>query len=338
MKDTKRRFEVYSFYDYTGMALHLSKMAQRGWLVEKVSNFGWTYRRIDPKKLTFFISYFPKASEFDPEPTEEQKMFHDFCRHTGWVLAATSAQMQIFYNEQENPAPIETEPVLEVETIHRAAKKSFLPGFFGLLAISLLNGSLLIPRLLRDPIEVLSSSANLFAGFAYAMLFLQCMIELCGYFIWHSKAKKAAKRGEFTESFRSSGIHRVILAVVLVGFACWFLTLIMLGSAITRIIYISVMLYMIALIVLINAIKGYLKRKKAPKNFNRTITFLACFILSYAMMGGITFGVIRASQNGLFEKNRETYEYNGHTYTAYLDELPLTVEDLLAGDYNGYIR
>ena len=121
MKNTKRRYEVYSFFDYTGIAAHLTKMAEKGWLIEKLSNFGWTYRRIEPKKITFFISYFPKASDFDPEPTEEQKMFLDFCRHTGWELAASSAQMQIFYNDQENPIPIETDPAIEVETIHRAA-------------------------------------------------------------------------------------------------------------------------------------------------------------------------------------------------------------------------
>lgn len=338
MKDIKRRYEVYSFYDYTGMALHLSKMAQKGWLVEKVSNFGWTYRRIDPKKLTFFISYFPKASAFDPEPTEEQKMFYDFCKHTGWILAATFNQMQIFYNEQENPTPIETDPVLEVETIHRAVKKSFVPSVFGLLVISLLNGSLLLSRLMRDPIEVLSSSGSLFAGFALALLFLQCVVELCGYFIWHSKAKKAAECDEFVKSFRSSGLQRVILAVLLVGVACWFLTFIMLGSVLSRVIGISMILYMIALIVLVNAVKQFMKRKKVSKNFNRTITYLASFIFAFAMMGGIIFGVLRASQSNLFGNNGEKAQYYGRTLKSYMDEAPLTVEDLLAVDDDDYSR
>ena len=90
MKDTKRRIETFSFFDYTNIALHLTKMAEKGWLLEKISSFGWTYRRTAPKKLTFCVCYYPKASEFDPEPTKE---FHDFCEHTGWILAVTSAQM-----------------------------------------------------------------------------------------------------------------------------------------------------------------------------------------------------------------------------------------------------
>ena len=32
MKDTKRRFEAFSFFDYTGIAMHLSKMAEKDWL------------------------------------------------------------------------------------------------------------------------------------------------------------------------------------------------------------------------------------------------------------------------------------------------------------------
>lgn len=55
-------------------------------------------------------------------------------------------------------------------------------------------------------------------------------------------------------------------------------------------------------------------------------------------MGAITFGIIHASQNGFFERNKETYEYNGATFYVYTDELPLTVEDLLAIQYDGYIK
>ncbi len=177
MKDTKRRIEVFSFFDHTGIARHLTQMADQGWLLEKISNFGWTYRRIAPKKLTFSVGYYPKASAFDSEPTDEQKEFHDFCEHTGWVLAATSAQIQVFYNEQENPIPIDTDPMLEIETIHAAAKKSYLPSYFVLLLVSILNGALFIARLLGDFTGLLSSSADLFTGFAWLMWFLLCTIE-----------------------------------------------------------------------------------------------------------------------------------------------------------------
>ena len=117
MKNRKRRVELLSFYDHVGISRHLEKMAAKGWMLEKITNLGWVYRRIEPKQLHFTVSYYSKASEFDPEPTEDQKTFYDFCAHTGWQLACSSAQLQIFYNERENPTPIETDAKLEVQAI-----------------------------------------------------------------------------------------------------------------------------------------------------------------------------------------------------------------------------
>ena len=338
MKDTKRRIEAFSFYDYTGIARHLTKMAGKGWLLEKISNFGWTYRRTAPKKLTFSVGYYPKASVFDPEPTKEQKEFHDFCEHTSWVLAAVSAQMQIFYNEQENPIPIDTDPMLEIETIHAAAKKSYLPGYFVLFLVSILNGALFVSRLLGDFVGLLSSSANLFTGFAWLMLFLLCVIELCGYFIWHGKAKRVAEQGVFSETHSHSRIQKIILGVVLIGFVYWIATIVLVGNSLMKTASLVMLLYIIAVLFLVNGVKELLKRKKTPRGVNRTLTLLSSFVLSFGMMGVITFGLIRATQNGFFERGRETYEYNGATFTVYMDELPLTVEDLLDIQYDGYIR
>lgn len=98
------------------------------------------------------------------------------------------------------------------------------------------------------------------------------------------------------------------------------------------------LLYIIAVLFLVNGVKELLKRKKTPRGVNRALTLLSSFVLSFGMMGVITFGLIRATQNGFFERGRETYEYNGATFTVYMDELPLTVEDMLDIQYDGYIR
>ena len=41
MKTKKRRLEYYSFYNHTGIERHLTEMAQKGWLLESISNFYW---------------------------------------------------------------------------------------------------------------------------------------------------------------------------------------------------------------------------------------------------------------------------------------------------------
>ena len=339
MRNTKRRIEPLSFFDHTGISGHLEKMAEKGWMIEKIVNTGWVYRRIEPKKVRFAVSYYPKASEFDPEPSEEQKMFHEFCAHTGWQLACTSAQMQIFYNENENPIPIETEPELEVEAIHASAKKSFIPSYILLLVLGVLNGALWVSNLLGDPIDLLSNSTNLISGTIWVLLVALCIVELITYFRWHSKAKKEAECGEFLKVTSTSKFQKFVLGVAAVGFLFWLINFIVLGDSLKRTVAILMCIYMPALFIIVNATKEFLKRKKASRGVNRTVTIITSFAVSFGLMGLITFGTLWASNHGLFrEKNEETYEHRGTTLVVHQDEIPLVVEDLVEVDYEGYIK
>ena len=338
MRNRKRRMEAFSFYDHTGMSKHLERMASQGWMIDELSNFGWCYKKIEPQNLHFSVTYYPKASEFDPEPSEDLKRFFDFCEHTGWKLACSSAQMQIFYNEQTNPIPLETDPVVEVDIIHQACKKSFLPAYIVLLLCSILNGVLFVSRVLENPISTLSSSANISTGICWTMLFAYCITELINYFIWHKKALKAADEGIFLPTPNTILLQKGLIFGVTALLLYMIATFIFMGDALERTIYILSFLYMTGLIFLGNAIKKFLKKRKTTAKTNRTITFISIFVLSFAMMGGITFFTIYGVNHGLFSKEEETYEHNGATFTIYKDELSLTVEDILDIDYDGYIK
>ena len=151
-------------YDKTGIEKHLEQMASEGWLLEKMSAFRWNYRRIEPKKIHFSVSYYATITDFEPEPTEEQQAFNEFCEHSGWKLAASTMQMQVFYNENENPVPIETDPALEVENIHRSVKKTVLVSYFLMMFFGLLLGASFVDTLISDPVYLLASSTKLFTG------------------------------------------------------------------------------------------------------------------------------------------------------------------------------
>ena len=124
MKDRKRQLENLAFYDKAAIEDRAAHMAEKGWLVEQPGPYFWKYRRIEPKRLAVNVVYFPKASEFDPSPTEGQIQLEELCKRDGWILAARWGQMQIFYNEQKDPVPIETDPVIQVETVRAAMKKT----------------------------------------------------------------------------------------------------------------------------------------------------------------------------------------------------------------------
>lgn len=340
MKETKRRLETFSFYDRTGLEAHLARMAEEGWLLDKIGQFLWHYRRIEPKKLTFSVTYFPKASAFDPGPSEEQETFYDFCRHTGWVLAASSAQLQVFYNEGPDPVPIETDPALEVESIHRTMKRSFLPSQLMLLAVAVLDVGLLVWRLIDDPIGLLASPASVLTAMCWVLVFVLTGVELGGYFWWHRKAVKAAEQGEFLDSRSHRKLQIGALALLGLGVVYYMLSVALSGSRMMMAVAVLMFcVYMPGLFLLVRGVMGWLKRKKVPAKVNRVVTIVSGLVAAYLFVGGITFGVLFGSSHGWFaEQDEETYEYHGNTFTAAQDQLPLTVEDLLDVEYEGYSR
>ncbi len=337
MKEKKRRLEFWCFYDRRGIGKHLEKMAAKGWMIERISKLGWVYRRTEPRRVHIAVTYYPNASEFDPEPDESQREFWDYCAHTGWELVCQWAQMQIFCNERENPTPIETDPATEVETLHRAMKRNFLPVYGILLLLAAMEGAVLWGRLRKDPIGFLSDVSLLTSGSIFLLLFLLCAVEIAAYLIWHGRAKKAAEQGMYLETPEMGIFERCVTAATAAIFAVWIFCSIIKGNGLMRGVSLAMFGYMAALILLVNGFQQFLKRKKVSRETNRTLTIAASFALAFAMMGTITYIFVRFGHS-LFERDVETYEYNGTSFRLYREELPLRLEDLTEGEYDGFIR
>ena len=326
MKTKKRRMEYISFYNHTGLEKHFSKMAKKGWLIESISNYYWTYRRIEPKDLHFCVTYYPRASDFDPEPSPEQQTFHDFCAHTGWQLCCTWHQMQVFYNEKEDPIPLETDPVLEVETLHKACKKNFLPSYFLLLALGLIMGGSVIARVFADPIGLLSNASQLFTGFCFFCVAVISIAELGAYFTWYIKAKKAAQDGIFVDTPSTAKLQLSIVILTLIALIVWLINLVFSGDPIYTWVALLMFGYVIALTAIVNGIKHGLKKAKASRGVNKFLTIFACFALSFVMMGGVVWLTMSITNADLLERNPEIYE-----------KAPLTLSDLIEIDKDKYM-
>lgn len=326
MKDAKRRLEWFSFYDHTGIEAHLERMAERGWLLEEVGSFTWHYRRIEPQKLTFSVCYFPRASQFDPGPSEEQQTFYDFCRHTGWTLAAARAQLQVFYNERPDPVPIDTDPVVEVESIHRMAKIHFLPHRFAAIAAALAYGWLLAGLLGSDPVGTLADGSLFWTGIALLGTFVLCVLDVGRYYRWRAGAKRAAEWGELLPS---PGYFRVRWAFglwIIASFAASLLSFPGLTAAAIGVRAVGVC----AVALLVYSGGQLLKERKAPARTNRIFCFAACFILSSLVMTAALWLEQEGGKHNWLGDGCGTYEHGGQTYVCHQDGLPLTVEDLIS--------
>lgn len=346
MRDKKRRFKFFSTYDHTGIEAHLEKMATRGWMLEEISQFGWVYRRVEPRKLHFAVAYFPKADDFDPEPSEAQKTFNDFCEHSGWILATSFNKMQIFYNEREKPIPIETDPVTQVNTIHKAMKKSLLLNLCILLIFCFMLIGLAYKELMENPIDTLLSTVNIVIVFDLFVLAAYCIVEFMGYIIWYKRAKTVAKQGEFLPTTSHRNVTYATMVLIIIPTIYYIFSIIL--SVRSLVIVIAVCGFLIIAIVkcFTGEVKNGLKSMKVKASTNKAVTLLASIVMTIflqflfvivcldAIIGGIDM-----SGDGYDSKlhpSEERYEYEGMTFIAHHDTLPLTVGDLTGEDDNNY--
>lgn len=334
---TKRRSELLAFYDHSGIERHLEAMARKGWMLEDISNFGWVYRKSEPRPAHYTVSYYPKASEFDPRPSEGQETFFDFCAHTGWTKVCTWHQMQVFRNDREDPVPIETDPVSEVDTLHEACKKNFLPTQFLMLFLGLFYLGTVILSLAGNVPATLADPAKLFLSLCGVLMIIMTVFELTVYFRWYKKAAEMAEQGIFLETPCTRPAQKFFL-LVLIGAVVSMLVSLGLSSNNTLLLGLGVgAIYMVVLYGAVWGTQRLLKRFGVERNTNRVVTLLVDAVLAFGLMGTMTAGTVKLSRMGFFNHNQETYEHHGQTIVAYHDEIPLTLEELMGVDYEGYV-
>lgn len=339
MKQTKWELPLFSMYDHTGMERHLEEMAARGWMLEKCGKWGWIYRRTEPRQVRYAVTYFPKASYYEPGPSEDKQVFQDYCAEAGWTLVADWAQIQVFRSEREQPLPIETDAAMQVENIHRAMKRTFLPSYLGLMGVAVLWGVLLLWQLSSDPIRTLTQGSNLFLALCECELFVMGTWEIAGYYHWRRRAKAAAEKdGSFLPTRSHRRFQAVMIAVVVAGLLIWLLGS-GLGSRKGLVFGLGGALYAAILILLVNLITRLLKRKGVSAKVNRTVTLVSSFLISFAAMIFLGYGAFKLTDAGWLRDTPPTdsYEIYGMTWQIYSDPLPLTVEDLTGQVYEDNI-
>lgn len=326
MKETKKILCHFSFYDQVRIQEKLEEMAEQGWMVDKPGNFTWTFKRMEPKKLRFSVTYFPSASEFDPGPTDGELTKLDFCAQDGWVLAVKWGVMQIFYNENENAVPIETEPMAQVENVKKSMRKNVLfPHLFEVILIAWYM-FMQVSWIRRDLVEYLSDPLRVYQIPMWVCLLLACLYEIGFYFHWTRKAKRMAEEDGVFLPIKSN----IRASYILLAFS-FLLILFAFGSSrkylIGGLIWSGVMCL---IIFAVNVIKKKLKQKGASRKVNMAISLGSVFLLTVLFMSVLVSAVISSGIS--LTRNSEpvgSYEHNGGIRYIYDDPMPLAIEDLI---------
>ena len=228
----KHHYELplFSFYDHTGMVSRLEKMARRGWVLDKLGGLLWRYRRCEPQRLKYAVVYFPEVTGFEPTPFKGHGEMQALCAQAGWKLAATAGKYQVYYHEDPEAVPLETDPSIQVEIIHRTMKRNFIPTYLllSLSAMLQLLGQFIDLR--RGYSVWYSGKAYYFSGLSWMMLpawsliLLIYLIDLGQYFWWYHRAKARAEEGLYTPSPRSRWVQSLAIVALALLLLSWLLT------------------------------------------------------------------------------------------------------------------
>jgi len=340
MMQTKRKQMLLQLYDHTGFERKLEAMARKGWRLEQCGTFlGWKFRKIEPSELQYKVVYFPDASEFDPAPGDRQAEFIELCEQSGWEYIDHAAQMLIFCTEREDALPIETDAMMQVETIHKAMKKNYLPGQIGLLVLAVMQLALLGYRLHTELMNVLTTDALLVSLSAYTIMAALCGYHLCGYYLWRKKALTAAADGVFVETRGNNLLEKCMLLMLLVIFAAWMASISDDGY-LTRVAVVTFAV-IIGMIGLVNGAKLLMQKWGFETETNRIVTYFLIFVGTIGAVVLMTVFLFRHSYTYDEEPKAyvDTYEYAGRTHYVYDDPIPLTLEMLgIEADYENRSR
>ena len=206
--DRKYRLELFAFYDHTGIARHLEQMASNGWLLEEMSPYYWTYRRIEPQNIKFSVTYYPQSSVLRGL-SEQELVLQDYCEAAGWTLVTRWSQMQVYCTDVPNPVPLETDAALQIKNINETAWRSHLRGYWATFGAMFFLG-LFVMMLATEGVVPVSVWALPLAVIAW------CAVELAAYYIWYEKAERMAREeGVLLPTKSRRLLHGMILTVFL---------------------------------------------------------------------------------------------------------------------------
>lgn len=216
MKETKTVYISFAFYDRANLEKYLEEQAAEGWLIVTYAPNLIKFRRIQPVKLHFSIIYHHTPVTINCL-TSEQLEYLEFCGRTGWYLVTAERRMMILANPAEHPIPIETDPRMQLENIHKSVKKQHFSALLTYIAMGLLY-------------FIMAAHIGIIAAFSHSTItfFLPTGIWYCalglsdiiGYYLWRKNAKAAAEDGTFYNGGSASAAYYIIQSLAFVLCSC----------------------------------------------------------------------------------------------------------------------
>lgn len=271
-KRLKSFYKNFAYYDRTGMQEFLEQKASEGWrLVKRPFAGEWEFECTDPQKLHYAITYLPQFSNEDSFLlSDKKKEYLDLCAASGWRFVCAYKNMVIFSNDAQDPLPLQTDPEVELATIHKSFLKHSLPTYI----ISFALFSVLFFKVLFSDTAATGRDLGLAV---FAVLSVYTVMNFCGYLRWRKKALAAAATGEFIRS----DVPDKLLSNLFEGLAVLCAVIVIVKSIITGNWGTLILMALMPVFIILYIFTSELK-EKADASWKKHIINIILFLIHFA--------------------------------------------------------
>lgn len=331
MREKKFILNWYQTNDTAAMERKLEKMAEKGWLLETVNNWGWRFRRGEPRTVRYTITFFPDASVFDARPIEGQETYADYCRAAGWEFVSAYGPMQFFRSTRPDPIPIETDEGEKLRAVHKSMLKTWVLSYGLLLAVWLLNLFVRLRDFRYQALSLISSNSPLFFLVFLTGFVVYLAAFLLDYFLWYFRSKKAVEQGECCLQPHTRARFWASMALLALCAAMALATVSEASSLGTAWILAYAFCGMVLIMALSQGLLALMKRRGFSRGAVRGAFIAAAAVLAVMYAAGLVPLMTHLRSAGLMEARKPVYTYTGKygwSWDIYRDDIPLTLEEL----------
>jgi hypothetical protein len=340
MKTTVKRIISFRFNQYKDIELKLEKMAQKGLFLEEIRLAFWTFKKGEPRKVKYTVTYFSEASMFNPTETDNQQTYFDYAKESGWNFVAQFNQMQVFVSENENPIPFETDDSEKLANIKKCMTKNFLPSTTAMILVFLLNLVVQFNSYRLFPTDFFATNGLLLVAAMLATM-IYFIYMLLSYFVWCKQSEKSINMGG--GCIEKTNIFNKIINAILLIFPICIMSLFIFDIAANNlfILVLGSMQLPIVFIIFWSSIK-LLKKKKQSATINKLVSYSLLTIVSFAyiaftMIIIVRFDILSGDQRPYRIVTWQLTPTESRDYKQYSDNIPMKSEDLYGSiDYQYY--
>ncbi len=317
------RLNRFAFYDRERIQKYLENMAQNGWILDKTGATLWRYRKESPRKIQVSIIYVADGSSYNPTPTSGEDLLEDLSADNGWQLLGRWDQMQIFFTEQENPVPLETDPVTQVESIRCCMKKKGIPTAKWQIIDGMILFGMMLFQLFTFPIDYLSQGFWVWMMPDAILIILMGVTSLVSWNLWYRKATDTALEGHYTSVWNARCINLIL------GAFSWIIGVLMILSFNGKYGFLALCFVpVIGIALFIKWLTKTMKDSGVKGKTNMRVGIGASIVMSLVLLVFISF--IGIKYHMIFtSKPVGTYQISDREINVFADKIPLRVEDLM---------